>query len=106
VVHVWHGFGLARRHQLLHGALVGILEALLGYFLAVVGVVRHDALQQLVQRVPDPFMVERRHGDALFCRAQLRRVTVTVLDNIWKLLRGRCELGPTCHHCNPPLWPM
>ena len=80
MVDVWHCFGLSRLDQLLHGSIVGILEALLSLFLGVVRVIRYDALQQLVQRVPDALMVERGHGDALFCAAAM-----VVLNNIWPL---------------------
>lgn len=95
MVDVWHCFGLSRRDQLLHGAIVGFLQALLGLFLAVVRVVGYDALQQFVQRVPDALMVERGHGDALFCAAGM-----LVLNNIW-LLRGVSSLGLP-HHSLPP----
>jgi hypothetical protein len=97
VVDVWHCFGLSRRDQLLHGAIVGFLQALLGLFLAVVRVVGYDALQQFVQRVPDALMVERGHGDALFCAAGM-----LVLNNIWPL-RGVSGLGLPHHSLGPTM---
>lgn len=88
MIDVGHGFGLSSFDQLLHREVVRILEALLRSFLVIVGIVRHNTLQQLVQRVPDAFMVERSHDDALFSRHSYDGVEQH-LD-----VAGMAELGP------------
>lgn len=50
--------------QLIDGEVVGGFEAVIRRLLVFVGILGHDASQQLVQRVLDAFAVERGHGGA------------------------------------------
>ena len=64
MVYVSDNGQLAGGGELPEGMFVGDVVALVGGFLVFVGILGHDAHQQLVQRVLDAFPIEGRHHDA------------------------------------------
>ena len=61
MMHVRHQRGVACRRELVNGKVKGIFKALVGRLVVVVGVLGHDAHQQLVQRVLDAVTAECSH---------------------------------------------
>ena len=64
MVDVGHHGQRAGVRQLVQGAIVGVVEALVGLLRVLSGVVGDNASQQLIQRVRDAFPVEGGHQGA------------------------------------------
>jgi hypothetical protein len=86
MVHIGNERRIPRGCQFVDSKVEGVLEALIRCFLVIVGVLRHNAHQELVQRVLDALAVECGHIDALYL------ITFMVLTS--GLLRGWRPCSP------------
>jgi hypothetical protein len=66
MLHIRDERRIPRACQFVDSKVEGVFEALICDFLVIVGVIRYNANEQLIQRVFDAFSVECCHFDALF----------------------------------------